>query len=65
MMNKKTKDVWITAVGGGLAAVGLVFILISVFGKESADWTLRAGLACVALGSLLNALRLYRNKKEQ
>ena len=47
-----------------LAAAGLLFVTLSIFGGESLNWTLPAGLACVAAGSLINIIRMARIRKQ-
>ena len=47
-------------IAGILAVLGIVLVLISMFGPQSASWTLPAALGCVAAGLILNLI--YRIK---
>ena len=58
-MNRKTLTVIAAA---GLGPAGLVLILLSVFAIKG---TLTAGLLCVTLGMLFNAIRTFGLKKGQ
>ena len=59
-MNQKTLKTVLIIAGAGLGVAGLVFILLSVFTEKD---TLKWGMLCVALGCILNCIRMLRNKK--
>ena len=48
-----------------LGVTGLALVLVSVFNENISRWVLTAGMACIALGALLNSLRLFRQKKDR
>ena len=62
-MDKKSRNTLLMIASAGLGFAALVLILISVFGLSEANWVLTAGLFCVALGTLINIIRLMLNKK--
>ena len=55
-MNQKTLNMLLNIAGAGLGVAGLVLILLSIF-------TVKWGMLCVALGSILGFIRMLRNKK--
>ena len=59
-MNKVVLNSVLTIAGIALGAVGLIFILLSIFTEKD---TLKWGLLCVALGGFLNFIRMQRIKK--
>ena len=59
-MNKKTLTALLNIAGIGLGVAGLVFILLSIFTERD---TLKWGMLCVALGCILNFIRMLWNKK--
>ena len=48
-----------------LGVTGLALVLVSVFNENISRWVLTAGMACIALGTVLNSLRLFRRKKDR
>ncbi len=62
-MDKKSRNTLLMIASAGLGLAALVLILISVFGSSETNWVLTAGLFCVALGTLINIIRLMLNKK--
>ena len=59
-MHKKTLNTLLNIAGAGLGTAGLVLILLSILtGKDTLKW----GMLCVALGSILVFTRMLRNKK--
>ena len=59
-MNKKTLNTVLNIAGITLGVAGLVFILLSIFAEKD---TLKWGMLCVALGCILNFIRILWNKK--
>ena len=59
-MNNKTLNMLLNIAGAGLGVTGLVLILLSIFTEKD---TLKWGMLCVALGSILGFIRMLRNKK--
>ena len=59
-MNQKTVNMLLNIAGAGLGVAGLVLILLSIFTERD---TLKWGMLCVALGSILGFIRMLRNKK--
>ena len=62
MENKKLNTLF-TAIGAILGIAGLAFILVSILNENASRWMLTAGLACIALGTLLNLFLYSRQKK--
>lgn len=58
-MNKKTLNAFLNIAGAGLGIAGLTLILISIFTEKD---TLKWGMLCAALGSILVFFRMLRNK---
>ena len=58
-MNQKTLNTILNIAGIGLGAAGLILILLSIFTEKD---TLKWGMLCVALGSILGFIRMLRNK---
>ena len=58
-MNQKTLNMLLNIAGAGLGVAGLVLILLSIFTEKD---TLKWGMLCVALGSILGIIRMRRNK---
>ena len=59
-MNKKTLNILLAIAGAGLGVAGLILILLSIFTEND---TLKWGMLCVALGCILNFIRMLWNKK--
>ena len=60
-MRKKTLNLFLNATGVGLGLAGLILILISIFTEKD---TLKWGMLCIALGSILAFIRILLNPKE-
>ncbi len=58
-MNNKTVTLILNTVGAGLGLAGLILILLSIFTEKD---TLKWGMFCVALGSILVFIRTLRGK---
>ena len=59
-MNKKPLNIVLETAGMALGGAGLILILLSVFTEKD---TLKWGMLCVALGCILNFIRMLWNKK--
>ena len=59
-MNKKPLNIVLETAGMALGGAGLILILLSVFAEKD---TLKWGMLCVALGFILNFIRMLWNKK--
>jgi uncharacterized membrane protein len=59
-MNKKTLNTILNIAGIMLGIAGLILILFSIFTEKD---TLKWGMLCVALGCILNFIRIMWNKK--
>ena len=62
-MDPKTINTLLMIASAGLGVAALIFILISIFADPETNSVLTAGLACVALASLFNIIRLMLIKK--
>ena len=60
-MRKKTLNLFLNATGVGLGLAGLILILISIFTEKD---TLKWGMLCIALGSILTFIRILLKPKE-
>jgi hypothetical protein len=60
-MRKKTLNLFLNATGVGLGLAGLILILISIFTEKD---TLKWGMLCIALGSILAFIRILLKPKE-
>ena len=58
-MDKKTLNTLLNIAGAGLGAAGLILILLSIFTETD---TLKWGMLCVAIGSVLGFIRVLKNK---
>ena len=58
-MNKKALNTLLNIAGAGLGTAGLILILLSIFTEKD---TLKWGMLCVAIGSILVFTRLLKNK---
>ena len=58
-MNNKVLNTFLNTAGAGLGTAGLILILVSIFTEKD---TLKWGMLCVALGSILVFIRMLRNK---
>ena len=56
-MEKKTQDKLFMIVTLLLGIAGLALILTSVFMEDEPRWVLTAGMACVAVGTIMNMLK--------
>ena len=61
----KKRNVLITVVFTALGAAGILLILLSIFSEAASRWSLIAGLACVALGSICNIVLAVRSGRSQ
>ena len=61
-MDKKGLNTALNIAGIVLGTAGLVFILLSILTDKD---TLKWGLMCVALGSILGIIRMRRNKPQR
>ena len=59
-MNKETVKLLLNTSAVGLGAAGIILILLSVFAEMN---TLKWGLLCVALGSILCFIRILQKSK--
>ena len=59
-MNKKSLNTVLNIAGIALGAAGLILILLSIFTEKD---TLKWGMLCVAIGCILNSIRMLWNKK--
>ena len=59
-MNKKTLNTVLNIAGIALGAAGLILIVLSIFTEKD---TLKWGMLCVAIGCILNSIRMLWNKK--
>ena len=48
-----------------LDSAGLVFLCLSIFRNESGTRYLTIGLLCIAAGSVINVIQLWKRKKER
>lgn len=46
----------------GLAAAGVIFLVISFTGKFDGTWPLAASLACIVLSNIFNIIRIRQGK---
>ena len=60
-MRTKTLNLFLNATGVGLGLAGLILILISIFTEKD---TLKWGMLCIALGSILAFIRILLKPKE-
>ena len=58
-MNRKALNTRLNIAGAGLGMAGLILILLSIFTEKD---TLKWGMLCVAIGSILVFTRLLKNK---
>ena len=58
-MNRKALNTILNIAGAGLGTAGLILILLSIFTEKD---TLKWGMLCVAIGSILVFTRLLKNK---
>ena len=61
MVKLQTKTLLVISALLGIAAV--ILIVISMIGQFETNWVLAAGLGCVALGSLINFISIFKNRK--
>ena len=61
MEKLQTKTLLVISALLGIAAV--ILIVISMIGQFETNWVLAAGLGCVALGSLINFISIFKNRK--
>ena len=61
-MDKKMYNTWMTITSLVLGIMGLAFILISIFDAGAEKWALIIGLLFVALGNVLNYIRMRQNR---
>ena len=58
-MNQKTLNILLNIAEAGLGTAGLILILLSIFTEKD---TLKWGMLCVAIGSILVFTRMLKNK---
>lgn len=58
-MNKKIWNTLLNFVTAGLGLAGLILILLSMLTEKD---TLKWGMLCVAVGSILGMIRMVRNR---
>lgn len=46
----------------GLAAAGVIFLVISFIGKFDGTWPLAASLICIVLSNIFNIIRIRQGK---
>ena len=64
-MDKKLYNTWMTVTALVLAILGPAFILVSIFDAGAGKTVLIAGLLFVALGNILNGIRMHQNRKNE
>ena len=57
------KTLWMTITSLVMGIMGFAFILVSIFDSGAGNSVLMIGMLFVALGNLLNAIRIRRNKR--
>ncbi len=62
-MDKKLYNTWMNITCLALGIIGLAFILTSIFDANADGTVLMIGLLFVAVGNILNLVRLRQNKK--
>ena len=63
-MDKKLYTTWMTIASLALAIIGLAFVLVSIFDSGAGTLVLTVGLLFIALGNLLNLIRMRQAKKD-
>ncbi len=63
-MDKKLYNTWMTITSLALAIIGLAFVLVSIFDSGAGTLVLTVGLLFIALGNLLNLIRMRQAKKD-
>ena len=63
-MDKKLYNTWMTIASLALAIIGLAFVLVSIFDSGAGTLMLTVGLLFIALGNLLNLIRMRQAKKD-
>lgn len=58
------KKLWMTITSLVLGILGLAFILVSIFDSGAGNSPLMIGMLFVALGNLLNVIRMKKNREE-
>ena len=64
-MNKQKRNTAMIIVSAGLALIGLVLCVVSIFAGDASGWMLPTGLVCATLGNFLNFVRIVQSKKNQ
>ena len=62
-MDRKRYNIWMAVISLVLGINGLAFILISIFKPDAGNIFLIIGLLSVALGSILNMIRIRQSKR--
>ena len=62
-MDRKRYNIWMAAISLVFGINGLAFILVSIFKPDSGNIFLIIGLLSVALGSILNIIRMQQSKR--
>ena len=60
---KKETNAMLLIISAILGVAALVLIVVSIVGEFKTNWVLAAGLGCVALGSLINFIKIKNKKK--
>ena len=63
-MDKKLYNTWMTIASLALSIIGLAFVLVSIFDSGAGTLVLTVGLLFIALGNLLNLIRMRQAKKD-
>ena len=64
-MDRKLYSTWMTIAALVLGLVGLAMILVSIFDSGAGTLALILGLLFVALGNVLNLIRIHRKEKAE
>ena len=62
-MDRKQYNIWMAVISLVLGINGLAFILVSIFKPDAGNIFLIIGLLSVALGSILNMIRIRQSKR--
>ncbi len=61
----RKRNALIAAAFTAIGAAGVALILLSIFSEAASRWSLIAGLACVAVGSICHILLAVRSGRSQ
>ncbi len=62
-MDRKRYSIWMAVISLVLGINGLAFILVSIYKPDAGNIFLIIGLLSVALGSILNMIRIRQSKR--